>query len=229
MRRPRRVVGLEPVQVVTVGVIDTDVWNAVEGVLDDADRAMCERMRRSIDRERRLVTRGLLRLAIARWSSCEPADVEITTGPHGRPLVAVPTGTAPHVSVSHTDGCSIVALSAGRVGVDVEPARRSVGRDVGARICSPSERRALASIEPGHDDAALLRTWVRKEAALKLDGRGLAVDPRSLDVRSPRVRLPAGGRWRRAHLHDVDVGPDHVAAVAWLGRRGAPRVSSGQR
>lgn len=207
----------------SIGSIDDAIWSSMTAVLGDSDYALVERMRRPVDRRRRLVTRALLRLAVADWAEVDPTDVVIAAEAGGRPVVTVPTGAALHVSVSHTDDCSLVAVGANPVGVDVEPRIRHLERDVAARICSPAERVVVSGLDDVDARLTLVRTWVRKEAVLKLDGRALGVEPTAVDVRRSHVRLPAGGRWRSARLREVDAGPGHLAAVAWIGLGRAPR------
>ncbi|WP_158373726.1 4'-phosphopantetheinyl transferase family protein [Cellulosimicrobium cellulans] len=108
----------------------------------------------------------------------------------------------------------------------------------GAGWARTGEDLARVVLAPGEPPAAgphgLLRTWARTEAVLKAAGTGLAVDPRSLRVSDaagrPEVRVvdpaavaglaPAPGtRW---WLTDLDVGADHVAALAALLPPSAP-------
>lgn len=161
-------------------------------------------------------------------------------------------GPVPHLSLSRGGDVVVVALTdAGPVGVDLEPTRAGVARPgpvhprphVGP--ATPDAGRARAGedlarvvLAPGEPPSAgphgLLRTWARTEAVLKAAGTGLAVDPRALRVSDaagrPEVRVvdptaaaslaPAPGtRW---WLTDLDVGADHVAALAALLPPGAP-------
>ena len=57
------------------------------------------------------------------------------------------------------------------------------------------------------------RLWVRKEAALKADGRGLSVDPRTVDVRRQPVVLPGGV----VQVSDIAVPDGWAGAVAVVG------------
>ena len=143
---------------------------------------------------------------------------------HGRPLLKGATSLgATSVSVSRTTGLTLVAVSrSGAVGVDVEDlARFTVGplADSGwggfaGVLLHPLERATTSS--------ALATTWVRKEALLKAQGQGLALDPRALRLSAaedaPRVVDWPGhdGPW---WLRDLVLGPGLRAAVAG---RGAP-------
>lgn len=90
-------------------------------------------------------------------------------GPHGPLQVSAPSSAPWSASVTYAAGWAIAGIApgaAGSLGIDAEPADDSV-RDAagwaGQRPITP-------------------RTWVRIEAALKADGRGLAVDPWTVEV-----------------------------------------------
>jgi 4'-phosphopantetheinyl transferase len=135
---------------------------------------------------------------------------------HGRPVVLPGAGLPrpPYVSLSRTPGLLAVAATVvGPVGIDVE--RLDVTRFGGIDdvLLHPDER--VTSVR----DRAV--TWVRKECYLKATGDGLVVDPRRLRMSGPDappqvLEAPAATGRRGAHLHDLDVGPDHVGGVAVL-------------
>lgn len=135
---------------------------------------------------------------------------------HGRPVV-LGSGRPVHVSVAR-DGSGTLAVVAAclelPVGVDVEA--------VGAASFPGFDEVALHPSEHAEDDTERTRLWVRKEAALKARGTGLATDPRTLCVQR-------GLPW----LVDVDLGPGWTCAVALGGAgvsdegRGVPEVVPG--
>jgi 4'-phosphopantetheinyl transferase len=116
-------------------------------------------------------------------------------GPHGRPSAP---GADAALSVTYAGGYALVAvLSAGAgaaIGVDAEAGR-------------PGDPAALSRLRPG----ATLRTWTRIEAALKADGRGLAVDP-------SRVRIEEDGDHWRAFV------PGRSNAVLGIDVAGPPGI-----
>lgn len=149
------------------------------------------------------------------------------------------------VVVALTDG-GPVGVDVERTGARADPARPGPDRPhhhvgpatPGAGRARPDEDLARVVLAPGEPAAAgphgLLLTWARTEAVLKAAGTGLAVDPRALRVSDaagrPEVRVmdpaataalaPAPGtRW---WLTDLDVGADHVAALAALLPSSAP-------
>nr|WP_278102211.1 4-phosphopantetheinyl transferase [Microbacterium proteolyticum] len=119
--------------------------------------------------ERRTVSRALLGelLPGATFASRCPR----CGGDHGRVHVG---GTDATVSVSYAEGWAVVVTAPGwrRVGLDAVPASAS----------------GFDHVLPGGD----ARSWARVEAVLKVDGRGLAVDP--LRVRFADSVVP-GAEW----------------------------------
>ena len=83
-------------------------------------------------------------------------------------------------SLSYADEIVVAAVApwddVSALGVDVEPAARATG-----------DLSALFAPRP----APGIREWTRIEAVLKASGRGIRVDPRSIDVRGPIAHLGA--------------------------------------
>ncbi|WP_143753175.1 4-phosphopantetheinyl transferase, partial [Clavibacter michiganensis] len=101
-----------------------------------------------------------------------------------------------HASVAHAGGLVVVTVSAeGPIGIDAEPRGREA--------------------PPG----TTLAEWVRVEAVLKTDGRGLLVDPSLVRVEGDATGMTAWieGEPARYRLVDVDLGSGLVVAIA---RRG---------
>jgi 4'-phosphopantetheinyl transferase len=123
-------------------------------------------------------------------------------GDHGRPEVETTDGRVLGASVSHTDTATFAAVSRGIVGIDAEPLLGAPDRFVAIREVTGRDEDAA----PDGDGA--LRVWTAVEAVLKADGRGLAVDPRTVSL-SPWERLRDGtpGWWtttaRIAHAADA--------------------------
>ncbi|QGV65869.1 4'-phosphopantetheinyl transferase family protein [Clavibacter nebraskensis] len=148
--------------------------------------------------------RVALRSLAAELVGADPADVTVRArcatcgGAHGRPVLGG-SGALDglHASVAHAGDAVVVAVSAdGPIGIDAEPHGREA--------------------PPG----TTLAEWVRIEAVLKADGRGLRVDPgrvRFADEGADGCLAWIDGEDARYRLVDTDVGPDIVAGVA---RRG---------
>jgi 4'-phosphopantetheinyl transferase len=153
---------------------------------------------------------------------------------HGKPELVVALAAGWHVSVSSTDGRVAAAVSdEGPVGVDVEAVAALARAPVAAVLLHPGERpvdkngrvrsgddRPGDDEAPGHTARSLAVLWVRKEAALKATGDGLALEPAGIRVSDPgdppRVLAWPGGEIPDLRLRDLDTGPAHAACVAVL-------------
>ncbi len=212
-----------------------DVWwigplrqRLVERLAASCSAVELEHAQRIVDietRDRQMVTRGALRRLVSSRLGVEPAAITLQVGAHGKPHLADNVGVgvgAVCFNVTHTAGLSLIAISDGvPVGIDAEPMASELEVELAVRICTAAERRRLGRLARRDVVAArgLLRTfWVRKEAVVKADGRGMQIDVSQLGVTSPpRVGGRRAGISRDIALVDLDVGADHVAAIAWSG------------
>ncbi|WP_316314399.1 4'-phosphopantetheinyl transferase family protein [Clavibacter michiganensis] len=147
--------------------------------------------------------RAALRALAAELVGADPADVTVRArcatcgGAHGRPVLGGSRALdGLHASVAHAGGLVVVTVSAeGPIGIDAEPRGREA--------------------PPG----TTLAEWVRVEAVLKTDGRGLLVDPALVRVEGDATGMTAWieGEPARYRLVDVDLGSGLVVAIA---RRG---------
>ncbi|MFJ6652835.1 chemotaxis protein CheY [Microbacterium sp. NPDC091313] len=148
--------------------------------------------------DRRATSRALLARLLpgARFSSVCAA----CGGDHGPVRVA---GSPSVAAVAYAGGWAIVAVADGAaaVGVDAEVATVTVHLD---RVLAPG---------------AAVRDWVRIEAALKADGRGLRIDPAAVEIDETDDGWLAAVPGRRAPLRGADAAgpPGLIVAVAARG------------
>ncbi|WP_109474000.1 4'-phosphopantetheinyl transferase family protein [Ornithinimicrobium cavernae] len=132
-----------------------------------------------------------VRARLAVRLGCDPRSVPISVDAQGRPRLdgALRSGD---LNISHTDSVLVLAVSAERVGVDVEePPPVDEDLLVLARVvATPAELEQLRAVEPAGRASAFQRWWVRKEAVLKADGSGFLRDPRLVHVGVTQVQAP---------------------------------------
>lgn len=157
--------------------------SSVEGPLDWLDPTERQRLSRFTSTAAAtdfLVGTTLARFALGAWLGVPAVQVPLERtcercgAPHGRPRVA-----GAHVSIAHSGGTALVAVSDAPVGADLEPLGRAVPIDSGA---------------------ADLPDWVRKEAVLKLTGDGLRVPLDLVEIDAGRVL-----RWPSEPLPDIAI------------------------
>ena len=123
----------------------------------------------------------LLRELAAQACGFRPDEIRIVAtcarcgAEHGRPRIEWPDTAGPAWSAS-ISSCpdlvvAAVAPAGAAVGVDVEP-----GRSAESRGREAERRRAVVELI-GEPTRTAIRRWVRTEAVLKADGRGLRVEP----------------------------------------------------
>ena len=163
-------------------------------LLGSAERARAVRIANVGLRDRFLLGRMLLRDLAAEAGGLRAESVEVTAvcercgAEHGRPRLqwsdapAAPP-TASLASCAHLVVAAIAPAGVA-VGVDLEPAR--VPREADA-----ARRRAIVELLGGTPRTAV-RRWVRVEAVLKADGRGLRVEPGLIAF--AETRSARGGR-----------------------------------
>lgn len=173
-------------------------------VLSPAELTRLER-HRGVRRDRFAISHGATRQVLGGYLGCPPRDVPLACE-YGQPP-AVPTL---QLSLSHADQLAVLAIAPAPVGIDVESNAHADDEDLehlADATLAPSELRAFAATAPEQRPAMWLRSWVRKEAAMKARGHGLGDQALcELDVSGPRLR--------ELELVDLHVGPDHVAALA---------------
>lgn len=202
---------------------------ALDGVLTPDEQAHVRRI--GGDRATARLSRGLLRLILARHLDLPHAEIEIDrTCPHcarahGRPRLPRRPGTAvdaTEFSVSHGGDLLVLALTVNApVGVDVEPIgdRDDVSMELLDFTLTDPERLRLLEAPAAQQRTIFLRHWTGKEAILKALGTGLDVEPQTVSLPlfsfpgKVSVSLP-GSPPADLWISDVEVGPAHVCTLA---------------
>jgi 4'-phosphopantetheinyl transferase len=199
-----------------VGIDVTDADSDLARLLDRRESGRLQTLRRIEDQQLFVAAHGLTRQIIGAWLGLAPEAVEIQVGcrtcagtDHGKPYVE----GGPQFSYAHAGTRVLLAVSAqASVGVDLETVGSADFPGFDAIALSPVERSWA-----GWNSAARVRTWTRKEAALKAWGHGLDVDPSELEVSAPDqpprlISIPPRGD-RGIHLVDLEW-PGYLGALA---------------
>jgi 4'-phosphopantetheinyl transferase len=199
---------------------------------EELDRAGRYRFER--DRVRFVVARAALRLLLAGYLDIEPASLRIVCGRRGKPELVPGASSWLTFNISRAEDLAVFAIGRNRqLGVDVERVRTDMDFEpLVDRVLSVAERGALDQLAPEARRRAFYRCWTRKEAYLKALGIGFSVAPHEVDVTRDHVKPQVQGRLRGLlkpdsawSLHDTDLGPGYVAALAVEGDLpGSPEI-----
>ncbi|MGH2770228.1 MAG: 4'-phosphopantetheinyl transferase family protein, partial [Actinomycetota bacterium] len=202
------------------------------GMLSSQELESVRSLRRSVDRDRSIASRALLRITLAGYLERSPRELTIVRScgrcgqPHGKPRLLSPPADAIQFSVAHAADRLVMAFTIDdAVGVDVEEASKDFPvEEIAPEVLTPVELTAFSTLPPDARRTAFFVSWTRKEAVVKATGHGLAVPLRSFEVSA--AHEPASLRsWPpdprldgQVCLRDLDAGSGYAAALATIGR-----------
>ncbi len=183
--------------------------------------AQAERFHGVPNRNRYIVTRGLLRAILSRYLRVRPEYLRFFYSEHGKPFLAFPGGAqAVSFNLSHSSGLALLAVAhrEGRIGVDLEKIKTIAAADRIAEKFFPAEECAALEIMPEPlKSRSFLHSWTRLEAYGKALGMGLTA---ALKESKILVHGKTPGR-KRGNLEKLpwsiycwEPAPEYVAAVA---------------
>ncbi len=191
-----------------------------------ADRAGIDVIRSDKRRREFLVSRVLVRAALAHWSGVAVEAWRIVADERGRPFAraSVDNIIAPSLSWSHSGDQVICAVSeTGEVGVDVELIRPRDVQRLARAVFDARERATLANQPQAKQADTFYQLWTLKEAFSKALGTGLSTPLRELvfdyDATAERLRFLSPGRIAphvEAQFVSFVPAPQTVAALALL-------------
>lgn len=155
------------------------------------------------DRQRFILSHGLLRVILSRYVAEEPGQIQFDIGPHGKPALRHRSDTTLGVafSLSHSGQYAAIAVANGRaVGVDVEICRLDIdSHKLAQRFFASGESQRIALAHGHEQPQTFYRYWTAKEAYLKGRGIGLSL---GLD----RFELLFDEQWVWAQVRSTESG-----------------------
>lgn len=133
---------------------------------------------------RHVAARGTLRQILAHYLECRPADVRFEYGEFGKPRLSAIHGSAIQFNVSHAGGLAAYAVCRTTdVGIDIEHDDSRIDPvELAPTICSAKELLQFQRRAASEQREMFFRLWTRKEAYIKCLGRGLSMEPDSVEV-----------------------------------------------
>ncbi|HEX2960812.1 MAG TPA: 4'-phosphopantetheinyl transferase superfamily protein [Ignavibacteriales bacterium] len=179
------------------------------------------------DRENFIISRGVLRVLIARYLNTSSERVNLLFNEYGKPFLK--GERALKFNVSHSNGILLFAFAWNyELGVDIELIRPDFAdMEIAGRFFSKNEMLALSVLPDELRKIAFFNCWTRKEAYIKAKGMGLSIPLDSFDVSlcpgDPPELLcdhdapEETGKWK---LFNLNVPRDYCAALAVKGNPG---------
>jgi 4'-phosphopantetheinyl transferase len=225
----------EPSESLSLATGDVHVWrvelNQPEPLLEKFRETLEEQeldraSRFHFEKHRRHFTagRGVLRQLLSQYLGTKPEQLRLSYGAYGKPaLNGEHKDSRLRFNMSHSHEVALFAFAEDReLGVDVEHVRTDfASEEVARRFFSRREVETFNAL-PRHDQvAAFFKCWTRKEAFIKVIGKGLSqpLDKFDVTLGQPAALLWVSGddasRWS---LYDLEVGGDYAGALAVEGQ-----------
>jgi len=196
-------------------------------LLPPQDAGRMQRLYAESGRRQFALTRALQRHVLSAYAAdVLPGQWQFQSSAEGRPSLAPPFDhTGLHFNIAHTEGVVAMAVCRHtRVGVDVEKIDRAP-LAVADRYFSAAEAAELRALPSHAQPRRFTRLWTLKEAYLKAVGTGLAgglgrmsfLFETAESFRFERADDAHAARWQ---FHQLEIGADHVLALAVLPRGG---------
>jgi len=160
-----------------------------------------------------IVARGVLRVLLANYLGLQPAQLEFTYLPTGKPQVSKNLNKRIFFNLSHSNEYALYAFSRNRkVGVDIEYIRPIEDLEkIAENNFSAKENFELKMLPPEKILESFFNCWTRKEAYIKALGAGISFPLQEFDVSlkpgKPAKLLSVYGnareaaRWSMSELH----------------------------
>lgn len=182
--------------------------------LSSSDLERAERYLFQKDRDRFILSQGILQVLCSSYLGISPLIVSFTKNPYGKPGLL---DSNLYFNLSHSGEWIIYGF--GRkpfIGIDIEQERpiENLHSLVGYYF-SPAEVRAFTRESADRQLTAFYRGWTRKEAYIKAVGMGLSLSLHDFDVSLDETpRLLSTQHEADCHFYDLQVADGYTACLA---------------
>jgi 4'-phosphopantetheinyl transferase len=225
----------KPDNFISLSSSDVDIWcvklhslsahvQDLAGILSSEEKNRFEKFRFDRDKLRSVASRGMLRLILSAYLEQPPAQIEVISGPQGKPaLFHQGKRHSIQFNVSHSHETVLYGITRiGEIGVDIEKVRDVPDFEkIIGRFFSPRERAAFDVLPPTQRKRAFFTCWSRKEAFMKArsDGFSLPLDQFDVSILPDQPAALLSTSWDPLEvdgwlLSDIRLDADHAAAMA---------------
>ena len=182
--------------------LDANGYENEYALLGADDKARIDRKKNENDKKRTVAARMLTRRSIAKLYGISEGSIEFDTYENGKPFVK---GGHPEISISHSGDIVAIAISDAPIGIDIEEIR-TVDLSLMKRFFKSEDISYVLGENASAEDygaysslpvlTRFFEIWTKKEAASKLDGRGIsAINEISLEDYSFQSEIIMDGKY----------------------------------
>jgi 4'-phosphopantetheinyl transferase len=180
-----------------------------------------EKFKFEIDRERYVISRGILRMLLGEYLNENPQKIKFNYTTYGKPMLQNKSSLA--FNISHSGNKAVFGFVTDvEIGVDVEKVKTDFNvLDIARNFFSPKEIESLENQQKELLHRAFFRCWTRKEAFIKAEGSGLSfpLDAFSVSLDNDKKTELLETNWNtseRQHwkLFSFPLNEEYITAVA---------------
>lgn len=193
--------------------------------LSSSERERADRLVRLQDRQRFIISHGILRHLLASYIQMPITEIAYQLNERGKPYLRSEINQNNlQFNMSDSNAFALYAITIGReVGIDIEWQRHDIDvMGIVERFFTPVEKREFFELEKRDRFQAFYRLWACKEAYIKVIGQGLSFSLNRFDVKIMAENMNAliavdgdkdvVSRWS---LGSIDAPNGYAAALAF--------------
>ncbi len=157
--------------------LSPDLWmfNHFDKILSKDEMERADRYHQENDRQRFIISKGILKFILAKYLNQSPAKIKLITGLNKKPILQHHQKGDLHFNVAHSGACILIAIAKTEIGVDVEKMDHGFSyQEILATNFNTEEKEFVQRSKQPQQDFYLL--WTRKEALLKATAKGIDDD-----------------------------------------------------
>lgn len=197
---------------IDIYMIDMDDWfNKIldlKSFLSSEELSKAEKFHFEIDRDRYIISHGILRKFIGKRLGEPPEKIEYQLNDFGKPREL---RDRVQFNMSRSENILLIAIGVGvEIGVDVEKAREGVDSSlISQNYFTSAENNSLDGLDSLQRHHQFFQYWTRKEAFIKAVGMGMSLPLKWVDVRGDFTE-----DWQKVEF----LGSDQIQKKTWFRR-----------
>ncbi len=157
-------------------------------LLSDSEKERSERFKFYKHRKAFIASHGFMHTILSYYINSSANEIKFSQAEHGKPsLIKSQNPDNIQFNLSHSNNIAMLAVCKhNSLGIDVEYAERKTDwAGISKRFFTPNEQALLFKLNKDEQKKAFFQIWTRKEAHMKVTGKGLSLSPADFEVSVP--------------------------------------------
>lgn len=157
-------------------------------LLSAAEKERSEHFKHYKQRKNYIASHGFLHTALGHYINTPANEIEFSHGEQGKPsIIDEKNSENIQFNLSHSGSLAILAICKNhQLGVDIECTDRKANwPGIARRFFTENEQQDFFQLDEKLQEDAFYKVWTRKEAHMKVTGKGLSLPPRQFEISIP--------------------------------------------